>query len=121
MTIESDFSAWWGTFEAQAEAKIASFEAGAEVVLEQLGKSAETYLELGMEKIGTFAMNAVLAQGVAVATGQEKFGAALTTVVQNVEAEGKTIAMQTAGMFVQAAFTTLQTAATKAVAAKAGA
>lgn len=69
---------------------------------------AENDLEVGIEDIAELCGAAVMAQAPAVISGQEKFGNAVDSVVQQVEAGGKTIAQATAQAGVQQAFLTAQ-------------
>lgn len=68
----------------------------------------ETAVEDTIEDLGTIAMNAVITQAPLVISGTEKFGAAVTSVVQTVEAAGKTIPEQNAQVAVQAAYVKAQ-------------
>lgn len=69
----------------------------------------EAIVEVALEDLAEIAGKAVLAQASSVLSGQEKFGAAVTDVVQTVEASGKTVALSSAQTAVQAAFSTAQT------------
>ena len=60
--------------------------------------------EAAFANLAAIAGNAVLAQAPALLTGQEKFGAAVTDVIQTVEAGGQTVALQAAQLATQQAF-----------------
>lgn len=67
--------------------------------------------------IAQIALGAVIQQLPLVLSGSEKFGAAVATTIQTVEAQGKTIAVSDAQAAVQTAFDHLTTAITPAPAA----
>ncbi len=73
-----------------------------------------TDIEVGLEDLIGIAGQAVLSQAAGVISGTEKFGNAVTSVVQTVEASGKTVAIQTAQMAVQQAVITAQNVAANA-------
>lgn len=62
-----------------------------------------------VDELASIAFNAVVAELPKVISGSEKFGNAVTNVVQTVETQGKTIGIQTAQAAVQQAFVTVQT------------
>lgn len=72
---------------------------------------AESDAEIALEDLAGLAMNAVLAQAGSFLGGREKFGNAVDSVVQQVEASGKTVLQQTAQMAVQQAYLTAQSVA----------
>lgn len=61
-------------------------------------------IEVAIEDVAEIAAKAVLEQAPKVISGQEKFGNAVTFVVQQVQSSGKTIAVQTAQAAVQIAY-----------------
>lgn len=70
--------------------------------------SALHVLEVGLEEIAAICGQAVLNEAPKVLSGAEKFGNAVTSVIQQVEAAGKTIALQTAQAGIQAAYLSAQ-------------
>ena len=72
---------------------------------------AESDIEIALGDLAELALDAVLAQAGTVASGREKFGKAVTSVVQTVEKNGKTVLQQTAEMAVQQAYLTAQSIA----------
>lgn len=78
-----------------------------EVAAEFLPK-LENALEVALEDLAEIAGKAVLTEAVAAISGNEKFGAAVTHVIQTVEASGKTVALSTAQTAVQTAYLTAQ-------------
>lgn len=86
---------------AEKEQEVVQF---AENFLPQIGNDVEIALD---DLIG-IAGQAVLTQAASVFSGSEKFGNAVTDVVQTVESAGKTVALQTAQMAVQQAYLTAQ-------------
>ena len=91
-------------FAERAKEKIAAF-AGAFL------PQAESDIEIALGDLAELALDAVLAQAGTVASGREKFGKAVTSVVQTVEKNGKTVLQQTAEMAVQQAYLTAQSIA----------
>jgi hypothetical protein len=68
----------------------------------------ENDVEVALDDLIGIAGQAVLDQAGSVLAGAEKFGAAVTSVIQTVEGAGKTVAIQTAQMAVQQAYLTAQ-------------
>ncbi len=75
-------------------------------------------VEIALDDLIGIAGPAVLAQAASAASGAEKFGSAVTNVVQTVESAGRTVALQTAQMAVQQAYLTAQQQAQSANAAR---
>lgn len=96
------------TFVANLEAFFASAAAEVEKVASAFLPKLEQLVEVALEDLASIAGQAVLTQAANVISGQEKFGAAVTDVVQTVEASGKTVAIQTAQTAVQTAFLTVK-------------
>jgi len=71
-------------------------------------------LEVALDDLIGIAGQAVLTQAATAGSGAEKFGSAVTNVMQIVESAGKTVAVQTAQMAVQQAFLTAQSHAQSA-------
>lgn len=101
MSMLSDFVASVEAYAKAEEAKIAPI---AQHFLSQVISD----VEVALEDIAGIAVNAVLAQATNALTGQEKFGGAVTSVIQTVEAQGKTVAFATAQMATQQAFLAVQ-------------
>lgn len=110
--FETNFAAWLASEEAKVKTLASNFVQTAEKVGAEIVEDVGADLEIAFEELAPIAGAAVLNQAAAVATGQEKFGAAVQDVVQTVEASGKSIAVQTAQLAVQQAYTRVQTAAT---------
>jgi len=79
---------------------VASVRALADSFLPKAGKLAEA----AIEDVFSIAVQAVLSQAPKVISGQEKFENAVNTVIKSVVAQGKTIAVNTAGAAVQLAY-----------------
>jgi len=101
-----------------AQGFLSALEAWAESVRDKIVAVAEAFLptlendlEIALEDLAAIAGQAVLAQATAVISGNEKFGAAVTDVIQTVEASGKTVLTQTAQSAVQQAYTVIKTVA----------
>ena len=95
--------------EAWFESKAQDVVQFADSFLPELANDAEVALD---DLIG-IAGQAVLDQAGSVLSGTEKFGNAVNSVVQAVEAAGKTVAQSTAQMAVQQAYLTAQQQATR--------
>lgn len=100
---------------SQISTLLAALEAKAETVKDEILQWADTFgaevindIEIGVEELAGIALNAVIAEAPKVVSGTEKFGNAVASVVQTVEAQGKTIAIQTAQMSVQQAVAVAQ-------------
>lgn len=108
------FGLWFRGLETQAAAAFKKLETEAvdeaEKVAKAIGPVIVADLEDFLSAIGTIAIGAVLKQAPLVLSGAEKFGAAVTHVVQQVEEQGKTIAIQDAQMAVQGAYHAVQVA-----------
>jgi len=102
-------------FTANAEAWIEAEWAKIEPYAASFEQAVESDVEIAFEDLAQISLGAVLAQAPAVLSGAEKFGTAVTSVVQTVEAAGKTVAVTTAQTAVQQAYDTIASA----VAAKA--
>ena len=97
---------------------VAALEAEAEKVKDAIVAEAKTLIpevisdvEVALEDIAKVALDAVLAAAPMVLSGSEKFGQAVTDVIQSVEKSGKTIVLATAHMAVQQAYLAAQTVA----------
>lgn len=77
----------------------------------EFAPKAENLLEVAFTDLAELAGEAVLTQATALISGKEKFGNAVTHVVQTVEASGKTVAIQSAQAAVQVAYLTAQNVA----------
>lgn len=96
--------------EAEAKTAVANFVGGAEAVAESVGTVLLTDIEDFVRDLGTIAIGAVMTELPKAISGQEKFGNAVTNVVQTVEAAGKPILVQDAQNAVQTAFHAVQAA-----------
>lgn len=92
---------------------VTRLEAFFETVKEDLVQFTEAFLpkvehllEVAFEDLAELAGKAVMEELPKVVSGSEKFGNAVTNVIQTVEASGKTIAIQTAQTAVQSAYLT---------------
>lgn len=96
-----DFATRVEAFFKSAGAKFVQFE-------QAFLPKVEVSVEVALEDLAEIAGQAVLDQAASVLSGQEKFGTAVTSVVQTVEASGKTVAMATAQASVQNAYLVAQ-------------
>lgn len=71
-------------------------------------------IEIAAKDLAQIAVNAVLAQASATLSGSEKFGQAVTNVIQTIEAAGKGVAISTAQTAVQQAYSAVQSVASGA-------
>lgn len=95
-------------FVTKAEAYIKTIEADVIKVADEFLPELEDILEVALEDLAEIAVGAVLKEAPLVIDGTEKFGSAVATVIQTVEASGKTVALQTAQTAVQTAYLTVQ-------------
>lgn len=95
--LEGFFEAAWTTVKADATELFTESEAIVVADLKALWAFA-----------APLALNAVMAQATAVATGQEKFGNAVASVVQSVEAAGMPIVITDGQALVQNAYNYIQ-------------
>lgn len=102
------------TFVSKLEAFFKSAEARVEEFAHAFLPKAEALLETALEDLAEIAGEAVLTQASSVLSGKEKFGNAVASVIQQVEASGKTVALQTAQTAVQTAYLTVQSLVNKA-------
>ena len=96
--------------EAFAKGAVASFEGGVEKVAEQIGPVLVHDVENLLRELGQIAVSAVMTELPKAISGQEKFGSAVTNVMQTAEAQGKTVLIQDAQQAVQTAFRAVQVA-----------
>jgi lipopolysaccharide biosynthesis regulator YciM len=94
----------FATFEANVKAWIVAEEAKIKPLAEKFVSEVVSNVEIAFEDLAQIAGSAVLSAATKIATGQEKFGVAVTDVIQTVEASGKTVATLTAQTAVQQAF-----------------
>lgn len=94
--------------EATIKADLAAVENGLEKVAETVAPVVVDAAEAFLREIFTIAAQAVLAEAPKVISGTEKFGNAVTNVIQTVEAQGKTILLQDAQMAVQGGYHIVQ-------------
>lgn len=90
--------------EAGLEAAAIKFEDEIKQIASEVAPIALQYGEEFIKALGEIALGAVLKQIPLLISGTEKFGIAVTSVVQQVEAQGKPIAIQDAQLAVQAAY-----------------
>jgi hypothetical protein len=83
-------------------------------VATELGTAVVQDLEAFVSQFSGIAINAVIAEAPKLISGQEKFGAAVTSVFQQAEAAGLNVAVQDAQMLVQSAFRQVQAVASTA-------
>lgn len=95
-------------FVTKAEAYLKTVEAEFVEVADKFLPAIENVFEVALEDLAEIAVGAVLKQAPLVLDGTEKFGNAVASVVQTVEASGKTVAIQTAQTAVQTAYLTVQ-------------
>lgn len=103
-------STWFANLEVEAKTEIDKLGAEAEVIAEKVGKVIIPEVEAFLKELGSLAIQAVIAEAPKLISGSEKFGSAVTSIVQTVESQGKAIAIQDAQMAVQGAFRAVQVA-----------
>lgn len=92
------------TLDAEAKSEWVKIEAAAVHFATQAAQA----IEIGLQALAPIALNAVLNAATKAVSGGEKFGSAVTDVIQQVEGQGMTVATQTAQMVVQQAYLTVQ-------------
>ena len=90
--------------EHDAKEKLDALGAEAERIAAKIGPVVVSDVEQALEALGKLALDAVIAEAPKLISGNEKFGNAVTNVVQTVEGEGKAIVIQDAQMAVQNAY-----------------
>jgi len=107
-------ASWFAVLEKEAAAEfdkiVSEAEAEAKVIAAAIGPVVVADLEAFLSAVGQIAIGAVLKQAPLVISGAEKFGSAVASVVQQVEAKGKAIAVADAQMAVQGAYHAVQVA-----------
>lgn len=101
-------ASWFANLEAEAKVELEKLGAEAAKVAEEVGKVVVPEVEAFLKELGSIALQAVIAEAPKLISGSEKFGSAVTSVVQQVEAQGKAVAIQDAQMAVQGAFRAIQ-------------
>jgi len=96
--------------EHAAKARLAELGAEAERIGARIGPVVVADVEKVLEDLGLLALDAVIAEAPKFISGREKFGNAVANVVQNVEANGKSVLIQDAQLAVQGAYRSLQIA-----------
>lgn len=104
------FSSVIADLEAEAKGAIANFVGGVEAVAEKIAPVVVQDVEDFLRQLGSIALGAVMNELPKAISGNEKFGSAVSNVIQTVEAQGKPIAVQDAQQAVQNAFRALQSA-----------
>lgn len=117
---DSTTPGFFARLEAGFEAAWEEVKTDAILLAEQIGTEIETDLEALWNFAAPLAVNAVLAEAEKVISGQEKFGNAVASVVQSVEAAGKPIVIADGQALVQNAYRFVQSKLTAAVAKPAG-
>lgn len=102
---QSWFAGFVGTLETEAK-NFAS--AAVENVENFVTQDVEPVAEAFFPALAQIALGAVLQQAPLILSGAEKFGAATVSVIQQVEAQGQTLATNDAHAVVQAAFDKLK-------------
>src|SRR5215469_12871339 len=97
-------SIWFTNLEVEARQMLDALGSDAEHVIEKIGPVVVTDIEQALEALGKLALNAVIAEVPKLISGNEKFGNAVTNIVQNLEGQGKAILVQDAQMAVQNAY-----------------
>lgn len=108
----SQFSDWFAKLESQALARLKADGQKALIIAENVGEFVVDEAEIGLEELGSIALDAVETEAPKVLGGGEKFGSAVTNVIQTVEAKGKTILVSDAQAAVQNAYHAFQAAVT---------
>ena len=91
-------------FQANLDAFYEKAKAGVEAFVAAFVPQIENAVEIAFEELASIAGSAILTEATKLISGQEKFGNAVTNVVQTVEASGKTVAINTAQAAVQIAY-----------------
>ena len=95
---------WIANLEIEAKAKLDALGAEAQHIVEKFGPVVVADIESALEEVGKLALDAVIAEAPKLISGREKFGSAVTNVVQSLEGQGKAIVVQDAQMAVQNAY-----------------
>ena len=95
---------WIANLEIEAKTKLDALGAEAQHIVEKIGPVVVADIESALEALGKLALDAVIAEAPKLISGGEKFGSAVTNVVQAVEGQGKTVLVQDAQMAVQNAY-----------------
>ena len=111
-------ASWFANLETQAINEFHTLETEAadeaKKIAAAIGPVVVQDMEEFLSAIGQIAIGAVMKQAPLVLSGTEKFGSAVADVVQQVEAQGKAVAVSDAQMAVQAAYHAVQVAVTPA-------
>lgn len=107
------FAEWFANLEAQAKTELAVIGAEAEKVAVAVGTVVVQDVEQALEQLGALAVSAVIAEAPKLISGQEKFGNAVASVVQQTEAAGRAVLINDAQMAVQGAFRAVQVAVSR--------
>jgi hypothetical protein len=99
---------WFSQLVGFLETEASAVEADIAAVAADIGPLIVQYGEEFLSSLAQIAIGAVLKQAPLVISGAEKFGVAVTSVVQQVEAQGKTIAINDAHAVVQAAYNSIK-------------
>ena len=99
--MEMDFLT---TIEAYIESEAKKAEDEIVKLANEFGPTILQYGEEFLASLAQIALGEVLQEAPLVMSGAEKFGVAVTSVVEQVEAQGKQIAIQDAHLVVQAAY-----------------
>jgi hypothetical protein len=90
--------------EADAKAAIAAVEGGVEKIAEAIGPVIITDAEAMLKQLFDLSVQAVLDEAQKVISGTEKFGNAVTSVTQTIEAQGKAVVIQDVQAAVQTSY-----------------
>jgi len=105
---------WFSQLVSFIEAKAQAAEAEVVKVAEEIGPVVVQYTEEFLSSLAEIAVGAVLKQAPLAISGAEKFGSAVADVVQSVEAQGKSLAIQDAQAATQAAYQSIKNVVTGA-------
>ena len=95
---------WIANLEIEAKEKLDALGAEAQHIVEKIGPVVVADIGSALEELGKLALDAVIAEAPKLISGREKFGSAVTNVVQSLEGQGRTILVQDAQMAVQNAY-----------------
>lgn len=105
--VQSWFSQFVGFVETEAKA----VESKIVEIASEIGTEVVQYGEEFLSSLAQIAVGAVLHEAPAVISGAEKFGNAVATVIQSVEAQGKQIAITDAHAVVTSAYNAVKSVA----------
>jgi len=114
MTNPVPVQSWFANFVSFVETEAKAAEDKIVQVANEIGPVIVQYTEEFLSSLAQVAIGAVLDQAPLAISGAEKFGNAVANVLQTVEAQGKTMAINDVHAVVQSAYTAVKQVATPA-------